>query len=130
MTATRVSGSSDVPHHAVPHSTAFYVTNTPALSPSRSSRSAPTPYLSPLFPDPSLPLSLPLPEWVLQHHPDKRERVQYDFTTLCPFFRTEDDRVVAHPWNKSFGHIFDGEFYPYDPPDGPPPIRYPSGPST
>ncbi|KAJ7921847.1 hypothetical protein B0H13DRAFT_2267689 [Mycena leptocephala] len=42
-----------------------------------------------------------------QHHPDERERVQYDFTTLCPFFRTEDVRVVAHPWNKSFGRIFD-----------------------
>jgi hypothetical protein len=55
-------GSSDVPHHAVPHSTTLYATNTPALSPSRSSRSALTLYLSPLFLDPSLPLSLPLPE--------------------------------------------------------------------
>ncbi|KAJ7860282.1 hypothetical protein B0H13DRAFT_2672113, partial [Mycena leptocephala] len=33
-------GSSDVPHHAVPHSTTIYATNTRALSPSRSSRSA------------------------------------------------------------------------------------------
>ncbi|KAJ7825598.1 hypothetical protein B0H13DRAFT_2374877 [Mycena leptocephala] len=55
-------GSSDVPHHAVPHSTTLYATNTPVLSPSRSSRSALTPYLSALFLDPSLPLSLPLPE--------------------------------------------------------------------
>ncbi|KAJ7903162.1 hypothetical protein B0H13DRAFT_2274850 [Mycena leptocephala] len=97
-------GSSDVPHHAVPHSTTLYATNTPALSPSRSSRSALTPYLSPLFLDPSLPLSLPLPECPMT--------VKVDHAVS---FET-DVRVVAHPWNKSFGRIFDafwyvGEFY-------------------
>ncbi|KAJ7933446.1 hypothetical protein B0H13DRAFT_2306853 [Mycena leptocephala] len=54
-------GSSDVPRHAVPHSTALYATNTSALSPSRSSRSALTPYLSALFLDPSLHYLSPSP---------------------------------------------------------------------